>query len=202
LSTFARVNPYGFVETPYREVKEGVVQEEAKFFSALQEENHVIAQANTPTDKKGRIVDDHVSVRRGGDFVMVKPEEITLMDVSPNQLVSVAASLIPFLENDDANRALMGSNMQRQAVPLIRTEAPLVGTGMEAIVARDSGVTRVAKRDGVVEFVDATRIVVKAETAATSTDVAAEVDIYTLLKYQRSNQNTCINQKPIVKVGD
>jgi DNA-directed RNA polymerase subunit beta len=202
LSTFARVNPYGFVETPYREVKEGIVSDDAKFFSALQEENHVIAQANTPIDKKGRITDEHVSVRRGGDFVMVKPEEITLMDVSPNQLVSVAASLIPFLENDDANRALMGSNMQRQAVPLIRTEAPLVGTGMEAIVARDSGVTVVAKRDGIIEFVDATRIVVKAETAATSTDVAAEVDIYTLLKYQRSNQNTCINQKPIVKVGD
>jgi DNA-directed RNA polymerase subunit beta len=202
LSTFARVNPYGFVETPYREVSEGVVHQEAKFFSALQEENHVIAQANTPVDKKGKITDELVSVRRGGDFVMVKPEEITLMDVSPNQLVSVAASLIPFLENDDANRALMGSNMQRQAVPLIRTEAPLVGTGMEAIVARDSGVTVVAKRDGIIEFVDATRIVVKADTPVTSTDVAAEVDIYTLLKYQRSNQNTCINQKPIVKVGD
>jgi DNA-directed RNA polymerase subunit beta len=202
LSTFARVNPYGFVETPYREVSEGVVHEEAKFFSALQEENHVIAQANTPTDKKGKITDELVSVRRGGDFVMVKPEEITLMDVSPNQLVSVAASLIPFLENDDANRALMGSNMQRQAVPLIRTEAPLVGTGMESIVARDSGVTVVAKRDGEIEFVDATRIVVKADTPVTSTDVAAEVDIYTLLKYQRSNQNTCINQKPIVRVGD
>ncbi|MCK6544611.1 DNA-directed RNA polymerase subunit beta [Myxococcota bacterium] len=202
LSTFARVNPYGFVETPYREVAEGIVQPDAKFFSALQEENHVIAQANTPIDKKGKITDDHVSVRRGGDFVMVKPEEITLMDVSPNQLVSVAASLVPFLENDDANRALMGSNMQRQAVPLVRTEAPLVGTGMEAIVARDSGVTVVAKRDGEVEFVDATRIVVKADTPLTSTDVAAEVDIYSLLKYQRSNQNTCINQKPIVKVGD
>ncbi|MBK8014694.1 MAG: DNA-directed RNA polymerase subunit beta [Deltaproteobacteria bacterium] len=202
LSTYARVNPYGFVETPYREVENGVVQEEPRFHSALQEENHVIAQANAKIDKKGRFVEDLISVRRGGDFVMVRPEEVTLMDVSPNQLVSVAAALVPFLENDDANRALMGSNMQRQAVPLIRTDAPLVGTGMEQIVARDSGVTVVAKRDGVVVFVDATRIVVRVETALESTDVAAEVDIYNLLKYQRSNQNTCINQKPIVQVGD
>jgi DNA-directed RNA polymerase subunit beta len=202
LSTYARVNPYGFVETPYREVVEGVVQEEVKFFSALQEENHVIAQADLRIDKGGKILDEHVPARKGGEFVMARPEEITLADVSPNQLVSVAAALIPFLENDDANRALMGSNMQRQAVPLVRTESPLVGTGMEKIVARDSGVTVVAKREGIVEFVDATRIVVKADTPEESTDVAAEVDIYSLLKYQRSNQNTCINQKPIVKVGD
>ncbi len=202
LSTYARVNPYGFVETPYREVIEGVVQPEVKFFSALQEENHTIAQSTVPTDAKGRITDELVPSRKGGEFVMIRPEEVTLSDVSPNQLVSVAAALIPFLENDDANRALMGSNMQRQAVPLVRTESPLVGTGMEFIVARDSGVTEVAKRDGIVEFVDADRIVVKADTPEDSTDVAAEVDIYTLLKYQRSNQNTCINQKPIVRVGD
>ncbi|MBI4820384.1 MAG: DNA-directed RNA polymerase subunit beta [Deltaproteobacteria bacterium] len=202
LSTFARVNPYGFVETPYLESEEGVVKEGVKFYSALQEENHKIAQFNVATDKKGRMTDERVPVRDAGEFVMVRPEEVTLTDVSSNQLVSVAAALVPFLENDDANRALMGSNMQRQAVPLVRTEAPLVGTGIEKIVARDSGVTTVAKRDGVVEFVDANRIVVKADTASDSTDVAAEVDIYTLLKYQRSNQNTCINQKPIVRVGD
>jgi DNA-directed RNA polymerase subunit beta len=202
LSTYARVNPYGFVETPYRKVAEGVVEMKPEFHSALQEENHVIAQANAQVDDKGKLTEDLISVRRGGDFVMVRPDEVTLMDVSPNQLVSVAAALIPFLENDDANRALMGSNMQRQAVPLVKTEAPLVGTGMEPIVARDSGVTVVAKRDGVVESVDATRIVVRVETGMESTDVAAEVDIYNLLKYQRSNQNTCINQKPIVKVGD
>jgi DNA-directed RNA polymerase subunit beta len=202
LSTYARVNAYGFVETPYREAKDGVVLPDPKFHSALQEENHVIAQANANLREDGAFADDLISVRRGGDFVMVKPEEATLMDVSPNQLVSVAAALVPFLENDDANRALMGSNMQRQAVPLVRTEAPLVGTGMEPIVARDSGVTVVAKRDGVVEQVDATRIVVRVETSEESTDVAAEVDIYNLLKYQRSNQNTCINQKPIVRVGD
>ena len=202
LSTYARVNPYGFVETPYREVEEGVVSPDPKFHSALQEENHVIAQANAQVDDAGRFQEELISVRRGGDFVMVRPDEVTLMDVSPNQLVSVAAALIPFLENDDANRALMGSNMQRQAVPLVKTEAPLVGTGMEMIVARDSGVTVVAKRDGIVEQVDATRIVVRVETSEESTDVAAEVDIYNLLKYQRSNQNMCINQKPIVRVGD
>ena len=202
LSTFARVNPYGFVETPYREVVDGIVNNEVKFFSALQEENHVISQADVGTDKQGKILAEQVFARRRGDTVMVRTEEVTLADVSPNQLVSVAAALVPFLENDDANRALMGSNMQRQAVPLVRTEAPLVGTGMEKVVARDSGVTVVAKRDGFVEFVDANRVVVKADTPEDSTDVAAEVDIYSLLKYQRSNQNTCINQKPIVRVGD
>ena len=202
LSTYARVNQYGFVETPYRTVDEGVVNLNPKFHSALQEENHIIAQANAKLDHEGNFVDENISVRKGGDFVIVKPEDVTLMDVSPNQLVSVAAALVPFLENDDANRALMGSNMQRQAVPLVKTDAPLVGTGMEYIVARDSGVTVVAKRDGVVEQVDATRIVVRVETSEESTDVAAEVDIYNLLKYQRSNQNTCINQKPIVRVGD
>ena len=200
LSTFARVNEYGFVETPYRKVEGGRVLPEVEFFSALQEENHIIAQANAIVDKNGHFVDAQIPARKGGDFIMARPEEVTLQDVSPNQLVSVAASMIPFLENDDANRALMGSNMQRQAVPLLRTDAPLVGTGMEAAVARDSGVCVVARRNGVVDYVDATRIVVKADTDAN--DVGSEVDIYNLIKYQRSNQNTCINQKPIVQKGD
>ncbi|OGQ90939.1 MAG: DNA-directed RNA polymerase subunit beta [Deltaproteobacteria bacterium RIFOXYA12_FULL_58_15] len=202
LSTYARVNEYGFVETPYRKVADGKVTPEVEFFSALQEEPHVIAQANAELDKNGRFANQLVACRRAGDTIMVRPDEITLMDVSPKQLVSVATSLIPFLENDDANRALMGSNMQRQAVPLLRTEAPLVGTGMEKNVAHDSGVTVVARRDGVVESVDATRIVVRADTPASSTDVAEEVDIYNLVKFQRSNQNTCMNQKPIVRRGD
>src|SRR5207248_2646169 len=161
LSTYARVNEFGFIETPYRKVDGGHVTDNVEFYSALQEEGHYIGQANAQVDKKGKFITPTVSARHNGDFVMAKAEEVNLMDVSPNQLVSVAASLIPFLENDDANRALMGSNMQRQAVPLIRTAAPLVGTGMEGIVARDSGVTVVAKRDGVVDSVDAARIVIK-----------------------------------------
>jgi DNA-directed RNA polymerase subunit beta len=201
LSTFARVNEFGFVETPYRKVEEGGVTGETAFYSALEEEKHTIAQANAEFDKRGKFTSELVSSRRGGEFVQAKPEDVDLMDVSPNQLVSVAASLIPFLENDDANRALMGSNMQRQAVPLLRTQSPLVGTGIEAVVARDSGVTCVAKRDGVVEAVDASRIVVKADVGNVA-DVGSEVDIYNLLKYQRSNQNTCLNQKPIIRNGD
>src|SRR5258706_504099 len=202
LSTFARVNEYGFVETPYRQVVEGKVTDEVKFYSALEEEKHVIAQANAAFDKKGHFVTPLVSCRKAGEFPQARPEDISLMDVSPNQLVSVAASLIPFLENDDANRALMGSNMQRQAVPLLRTAAPLVGTGIESTVARDSAVCVVARRDGTVDQVDAARIVVRADVKESSHDVASEVDIYNLTKYQRSNQNTCINQKPIVKQGD
>ncbi|MHB8875665.1 MAG: DNA-directed RNA polymerase subunit beta [Myxococcaceae bacterium] len=202
LSTYARVNEFGFVETPYRKIENSNLTGEVAFYSALEEEKHTIAQANAEFDKKGKFVSQLVSSRRGGEFVQARAEDVDLMDVSPNQLVSVAASLIPFLENDDANRALMGSNMQRQAVPLLRTASPLVGTGIEAIVARDSGVTCVAKRDGVVEAVDASRIVVKAEVPAAFSDVASEVDIYNLLKYQRSNQNTCLNQKPIVRKGD
>jgi len=202
LSTFARVNEYGFVETPYRQVVEGRVTDEVKFYSALEEEKHVIAQANATFDKKGHFLTPLVSCRKAGEFPQSRPEDISLMDVSPNQLVSVAASLIPFLENDDANRALMGSNMQRQAVPLLRTSAPLVGTGIEGTVARDSGVCTVARRDGVIDQVDAARIVVRADIKESSHDVASEVDIYNLTKYQRSNQNTCINQKPIVKQGD
>jgi DNA-directed RNA polymerase subunit beta len=200
LTTYARVNDFGFIETPYREVESGRVTDRIRYLSALEEEDHVIAQANAPIDGRGNFTLDLVSARKGGEFVMARPDEINFMDVSPNQLVSVAASLIPFLENDDANRALMGSNMQRQAVPLLRTEAPFVGTGMEKTVARDSGVTIVARRDGVVESVDSTRIVIKADKPSGARDTG--VDIYNLVKYQRSNQNTCINQRPIIVVGD
>src|SRR5690606_5006511 len=197
LSTYARVNEYGFVETPYRKVVDTVVTDEVRWFSALEEEGYYIAQANATLDENGRIVANQVSARYNGDTVMVTPDQINLMDVSPKQLVSVAASLIPFLEHDDANRALMGSNMQRQAVPLIRTHAPIVGTGLEAKVARDSGVCILAKRDGVVDSVDATRIVVKAEGEA-----GAFPDIYRLNKFQRSNQSTSYTQKPIVRPGE
>ncbi len=207
LSTYARVNDYGFIETPYREVVNGRVTNNIRYLFALDEEEEIdgkkpaIAQANATLDREGRFTAPLISARRGGEFVMVKPEEIQYMDVSPKQLVSVATSLVPFLENDDANRALMGSNMQRQAVPLLRTEAPLIGTGMEGIVARDSGVTLVAKRDGIVEDVDASRIVIRAdEDGQSETDPG--VDIYTLIKYKRSNQNTCINQRPIVHIGE
>ncbi len=202
LSTFARVNDFGFVETPYRTVVDGRVTDEVRFYSALEEKDHIIAQANAQLDDENKFVAEMVSSRQEGEFITSPPSDITLMDVSPNQLVSVAASLIPFLENDDANRALMGSNMQRQAVPLIRTAAPLIGTGMENTVARDSGVTVVARHAGVVEGVDAGRIVIKVDDSAEDIEVSAKPDIYNLLKYQRSNQNTCLNQKPIVKWGD
>ncbi len=202
LSTFARVNQYGFIETPYRKVAEGRATEEVQFYSALQEEGQTIAQANAACAADGTFENETVSTRRAGDVLMSRTGDITLMDVSPNQLVSVAASLIPFLEHDDANRALMGSNMQRQAVPLVRTRSPLIGTGLEGIVARDSGVTAVAKRDGVVESVDATRIVVKPFESDADDPLGAKPDIYNLTKFQRSNQNTCMNQKPIVQRGD
>jgi DNA-directed RNA polymerase subunit beta len=201
LSTYARINEYGFVETPYRIVQDGQVTTEIKYFSALQEEGHAIAQANAPIDDSGKFINELVNVRQNGEFLLLPPDQINLMDVSPKQIVSVAAALIPFLENDDANRALMGSNMQRQAVPLLKTDAPLVGTGMERIVAHDSGSSVVARHDGVVESVDADRIVIQTaekDMEATGTGV----DIYNLLKFTRSNQNTCINQKPIVKTGD
>jgi DNA-directed RNA polymerase subunit beta len=201
LATFARVNEYGFVETPYRVVKNGKVTNELVYLSAMEEAREVIAQASAPLDDSGKFRESLISVRKGGDFVNVGPEEVTLMDVSPSQLVSVAAALIPFLENDDANRALMGSNMQRQAVPLVKTTSPLVGTGMEKVVARDSGAAIVAKRSGVVELVDATRIVVKADKL-TDDPLDTGVDIYNLTKYMRSNQNTCINQVPVVCKGD
>ena len=201
LSTYARVNDYGFVETPYRKVEDGRATEEIHYLSALEEEDHVIAQANAPLDAQSKFSAEIVSARTAGEFQQVPPDQLEFMDVSPNQLVSVAASLIPFLENDDANRALMGSNMQRQAVPLLRTDAPLVGTGMESTVARDSGVTVLAKRDGVVESVDATRIVIRASNPR-SDGSDTGIDIEPLIKYQRSNQSTCVNQKPIVQVGD
>jgi len=200
LATFAQINRYGFIETPYRSVKDGKVTNEVTYISAMDEGRYTIAQANAELDKSGKFVGELIPIRRGGDIGLARPEDIDLMDVSPKQLVSVAAALIPFLENDDANRALMGSNMQRQAVPLIKAEAPLVGTGMEAVVARDSGVTIVARRSGVVDQIDATRIVVRA--SETDEDDVSPVDIYSLLKFQRSNQNTCINQRPLVKVGD
>ncbi len=201
LSTYARINEHGFVETPYRIVRDGVVTSEIKYFSALEEEDHPIAQANAPLDETGRFANDLVNARQNGEFMLMNRDEIELMDVSPKQLVSVAASLIPFLENDDANRALMGSNMQRQAVPLLRADAPLVGTGMERIVAHDSGAAVVARHHGIVESVDAARIVVKIDEGEVD-ETGTGVDIYTLTKFIRSNQNTCLNQKPIVKVGD
>src|SRR2546427_26949 len=203
LSTYARTNEFGFIETPYRKVVQGRVTDEIVFLTALEEEQFVIAQANAEIDRNGRFVQERVSARKGGEFRMVPPEELHYMDVSPKQLVSVAASLIPFLENDDANRALMGSNMQRQAVPLLQPESPLVGTGMEHVVARDSGAVVVAKRLGVVEYVSADRVVVRAESRSKKTDPVQDLplDIYNLTKYRRSNQNTCINQKPIVRKG-
>ena len=199
LATYARVNKYGFIETPYRLVKDGKVQEGFQYLSAMQEERLIVAQADAAIDKGGHFTQDLVSVRQQGDFKLVRPEDVTAVDVSPRQLVSVAAALIPFLENDDANRALMGSNMMRQAVPLIRADAPLVGTGMEAAVARDSGATIVARRPGIVDQIDGARIVVRAAAEDGSTSC---VDIYRLRKFMRSNQSTCINQRPLVRVGD
>ena len=199
LSTYARVNDYGFIETPYRVVTDAVVSPDVRFLSAFEEKEHPIAQANAPIDDQSAYVNPMVTSRVAGEFMMVKREEIELMDVSPNQLVSVSASLIPFLENDDANRALMGSNMQRQAVPLITSEAPLVGTGIEGVVARDSGVAVVARRDGEVVDVDAARIVLKHDPADGGGD--KNVSIYNLSKFKRSNQNTCFNQRPIVYSG-
>jgi DNA-directed RNA polymerase subunit beta len=202
LATYARVNKYGFVETPYRKVKDGRVTEEVHYLSAMEEGRYSVAQANAPIDAKGRFTEDLIVCRDGGnrDVVLLAPDKVDYMDVSPKQLVSVAAALIPFLENDDANRALMGSNMQRQAVPLVHAEAPFVGTGMEGVVARDSGAAIAARRTGVVDQVDATRIVIRATDEPDPTKPG--VDIYRLMKFQRSNQNTCINQRPLVKVGD
>ncbi len=200
LASFSRVNKYGFIETPYRKIVDHKVTDDVVYLSAMEEAKHTIAQANADLDSEGRFQEELVSSRQAGEFLMAIPDNITLMDVSPKQLVSVAASLIPFLENDDANRALMGSNMQRQAVPLVRAEAPFVGTGMEETVARDSGAAIGAKRSGIVDQVDATRIVIRATGEVEAGK--SGVDIYTLMKFQRSNQNTCINQRPLVKVGD
>ncbi|MBZ0259438.1 MAG: DNA-directed RNA polymerase subunit beta [Hyphomicrobiales bacterium] len=200
LATYARVNKYGFIETPYRTVNNGKVSRDVTYLSAIEEGKHYIAQANVALTKDNKFAEDMVIARNYGDVLSVPADKIDYVDVSPKQLVSVAAALIPFLENDDANRALMGSNMQRQAVPLVRTNAPLVGTGMESIVARDSGAAFAARRTGVVDQVDAKRIVIR---ATEETDPSKSgVDIYTLAKFQRSNQNTCINQRPLVRVGD
>ena len=200
LATYARVNKCGFIESPYRKVENKHVTDEVIYLSAMEEAKYTIAQANAAFDAKGRITDELVSCRKGGNFVMTTPDQVEFIDVSPKQLVSVAAALVPFLENDDANRALMGSNMQRQAVPLLRPEAPLVGTGMEDVVARDSGSAISARRAGVVDQVDAMRIVVR---ATEEPDPAKPgIDIYHLKKFQRSNQSTCITQTPLVKVGD
>tara|TARA_Y100000816_G_scaffold255230_1_gene207923 strand:- start:1357 stop:4977 length:3621 start_codon:yes stop_codon:yes gene_type:complete len=200
LSTYSKINKYGFIESPYRKVIDGVVQEKIEYLSAMEETKYTIAQANSKIDKTGKLTEDLVSSRQNLNFILSKPENIDYIDVSPKQLVSVAASLIPFLENDDANRALMGSNMMRQAVPLLKPESPLVGTGIESDVALDSGVTIVAKRDGIVDKIDGKRIVIK---ATSETDYSKSgVDIYNLQKFKRSNQNTCINQKPLVRVGD
>ena len=200
LATFARVNKYGFIESPYRRIVEGKVTSEVLYLSAMEEAKFHVAQANSVLNEDGSFVEEFVVCRHAGDVMLAPRDTIDLMDVSPKQLVSVAAALIPFLENDDANRALMGSNMQRQAVPLVRAEAPFVGTGMEPIVARDSGAAIAARRTGIVDQVDATRIVIRA-----TDDIDASisgVDIYSLQKFQRSNQNTCINQRPLVNVGD
>ena len=199
LATFSRVNKYGFIESPYRKYVKGVVTDKIEYLSAIEEEKFTIAQANSKIDKDGHFTEELVSSRKSLNFILAKPESVDYVDVSPKQLVSVAASLIPFLENDDANRALMGSNMMRQAVPLMKPESPLVGTGIERDVAIDSGVTIVANKDGIVDKIDGKRIVVKAfEKDLTKSGV----DIYNLFKFQKSNQNTTINQKPLVKVGD
>ena len=201
LSVYARTNHFGFLETPYRKIINGKVTDTIDYLSAIEESGYIIAQANSELDKKGKFVEDLISVRYKNEFTLASPDDINYMDVSPRQIVSVAASLIPFLEHDDANRALMGSNMQRQSVPTLRAEAPLVGTGMERTVAKDSGVTIIAKRGGKVDSVDASRIVVRVDDGETDAS-ASGVDIYNLIKYTRSNQNTCINQKPLVKPND
>jgi DNA-directed RNA polymerase subunit beta len=199
LATHARVNKYGFIESPYRKVENGKLTDEVVYLSAMEEQLYKIAQANTQVDEKGELINEFANARVNGEAMLVLKEDVQYMDVSPKQVVSVAAALIPFLENDDANRALMGSNMQRQAVPLVQTDAPLVGTGMEAVVARDSRAAVVASRPGVIEQVDGTRIVVR---ATEDLEGKSGVDIYRLSKFRRSNQNSCINQRPIVKVGD
>ena len=199
LATYSKVNNYGFIETPYRKVEKSKVTSEIVYLSAMEEEKHTIAQANEPLKEDGSFQRSLVSCRKSGDFLMMDPKEVDFIDVSPKQLVSVAAALIPFLENDDANRALMGSNMMRQAVPLLKNESPYVGTGMESVVARDSGVVVVAKRSGYVNQVDSSRIVI---SAIEKSDSDTGVDIYRLSKFQRSNQDTCINQSPLVQEGD
>ena len=204
LSTYAKVNEFGFIEAPYREVTEGRVTDNIRYLSAMEEEAFFIAQANAPVDKTGKFTQELVSAQKGGGFYLITPDQVNFMDVSPKQLVSASASLIPFLEHDEpANRALMGSNMQRQAVPLVITEAPLIGTGMERVVGNDSRVTITAKHSGLVKSVDANRIILKYEDkGATDGEQVTKIDVHNLLKFRRSNQDTCINQRVIVKQGD
>jgi len=202
LSTFAKVNEFGFIEAPYRQVVDKKVTDNVKYLSALEEEQYYIAQANAPVDKEGRLVGELIPAQKGGSVFLVSPDQVEFMDVSPKQLVSASAALIPFLEHDDANRALMGSNMQRQAVPLLTTEAPIIGTGMERVVGRDSRVTIMARHDGVIESVDASRIILKYEEKKGHDETATKIDVYKLLKFRRSNQDTCINQRVIVREGD
>jgi DNA-directed RNA polymerase subunit beta len=202
LATYARINEFGFIEAPYRKVVKGRVSDELEYLSAIEGDKYVIAQANSKVDAAGRLVSETVSARSGGDFITATPDKVEYMDVSPKQVVSVATALVPFLEHDDANRALMGSNMQRQAVPLLKAESPLVGTGMEAVVARDSGYVVQAKREGVVESVDATRIVVRADAKDGRKRNDPGLDVYEMIKFQRSNQNTCITQTPVVRIGE
>ncbi|MEN6616741.1 MAG: DNA-directed RNA polymerase subunit beta, partial [Syntrophorhabdus sp.] len=202
LSTFAKVNEFGFIEAPYRPVVDKKVTDNVKYLSALEEEQYYIAQANTPVDKDGKLTGDLIPAQKGGSVFLVSPGQVEFMDVSPKQLVSASAALIPFLEHDDANRALMGSNMQRQAVPLVITEAPIIGTGMERIVGRDSRVTVMARHDGVIESVDASRIILKYEEKKGHDETSTKIDVYKLLKFRRSNQDTCINQRVIVMEGD
>ena len=199
LAVFAKTNDYGFLETPYRKVIEGIATDKIDYLSAIEESRFVIAQANAELDENGGFVKDLISTRYQNEFTLSASSDVEYMDVSPKQIVSVAASLIPFLEHDDANRALMGSNMQRQAVPCLRAETPVSGTGMERVVAVDSGSTVTANRGGVVDGVDAARIVVRVNDDEAQ---GGGVDIYNLIKYTRSNQNTCLNQRPIVKIGD
>ena len=202
LATHARINPFGFIETPYRKVENGKVTDAIEYLTADHEDPFIIAQANAPLDKYGKFVNEFIKARVRDDYPVVKQEEVQYMDVSPEQLVSVAAGLIPFLEHDDANRALMGSNMQRQAVPLLRPEAPLVGTGLEARAARDSGAVVVARESGTVTKVTGEVILIKRASKKSKDFGVSEIDEYRLVKFKRTNQNTCINQKPIVKVGD
>jgi DNA-directed RNA polymerase subunit beta len=204
LSTYARVNPYGFIESPYFRVKDGIVTNEAVYMSAIEEGRHTIAQGNAHRDDKGTLLEEVVSCRKGGDYILASPQEVDFIDVSPKQILSAAAALIPFVENDDPGRALMGANMQRQAVPLLKPEAPLVGTGMEALVAQDSGVVVLAKRSGIVDQVDGQRIVIRVMDSESVEEGPTDsgVDIYSLMKFQKTNANTCLNQKPLVRVGD
>ncbi len=202
LSTYAKVNEYGFIESPYRKVTNGRVTDEVRYLSALEEEQYFVGQANSPVDENGNFTEEFVSAQKGGGFYMISPDQVDFMDVSPKQLVSASAALIPFLEHDDANRALMGSNMQRQAVPLVIPEAPIIGTGMEKVVGRDSRVTIAAKHSGVIKSVDANRIILKYEEKAKNDETVTKIDVYNLLKFRRSNQDTCINQRVIVTEGD